>query len=72
MSKDNIQQIMQNLTVEKNEEVTQQLAELAKKRKADRREFNGITEGELLTLASHFINGNTDISKITRKNEENF
>lgn len=69
--KDNAQHIMQDLTVEKNNELTKQLAELAKKRKADRREFNGITEGELLILASHFINGNTDISKTTRKDEEN-
>lgn len=71
MSKDNVQKIMQDLTVDKNRELSIQLAELAQKRKKDRKEFNGITEQELLGLASYFINGNTDISKTTREDEEN-
>lgn len=62
---------MQDLTVEKNRELSIQLTELAKKRKADRREFNGIEEQELLTLASHFIYGSRNISKTTREDEEN-
>lgn len=70
--KDNVQQIMQDLTVEKNRELSIQLTELAKKRKADRKEFNGISERELLTLESNFINGNTNINKTTREDEENF
>lgn len=62
---------MQDLTVEKNDKLTKQLAELTKKRKADRREFNGIEEQELLTLASHIIYGSRNISKTTRQDEEN-
>jgi hypothetical protein len=71
MSKDKVQQIMQDLTEDKNKELSIQLAELAKKKKADRKEFNGISEQELIGLASYFIEPNGDnISKITREDEE--
>lgn len=71
MSKDKVQQIMQELTEDKNRELTIQLAELAKKRKSDRKEFNGISEQELIGLANHFIEPHgSNISKTTGEDEE--
>lgn len=50
MGNDKVKQIMQDLTIQKNEDVTKELAELKKKKK----EYNGISEQELLGLSNIF------------------
>lgn len=61
MGKDKVVQIMEQLTEEKNREVTIQLAELRNKQK----KYNGITEGELFKLASYFNNKENDSTNNT-------
>lgn len=47
MGKDNVVKIMEELTIDKNREITLQLAELKKRRDEENKRYNGITKYEL-------------------------